>query len=143
MPNIHWAPASIATLMTTELDSLASGSAAERSADYTQSPLVNQAIFELAVDFASAPSAGNIIELWYRQNMGNGLEDATTGATPRTPQWGPYCFLVPVNASAFLMCSPPLLIPAVAWRPFLVNKSGQAFPSSGSTLKIIPLTEGT
>ena len=68
--------------MTTELDALASGSAAIASAAVDNDLGDLYCALELAVDFVSAPGEGEAIDLFFvRLVDGTNYEDAVTGAS--------------------------------------------------------------
>ena len=139
-------PGSSAQLLTTELNSLANGSAAIDSSSYDNATnLYPSAAFELDVTFGSAATAGAPVDLYliYAPD-GTNFGDNTTGASPKTPlsqKVGTfYCLSQTANQ---LVAVTPAGQQYVELLPFLfkayvVNGSGQAFPASGSTVTIYP-----
>lgn len=130
----HQAPGTLTSILTTELNSLANSSNTSVSADYDNSSnRYLDADLELTVTFGTAPTAGSICQVW-----GTPAVDGTNFATAAI-------------ASARLVATIPLDAVTTAQRIyavgellpyhekyFLRNLSGQAFPASGSILKLSP-----
>ena len=133
-------PAGISTLMSTELNSLANGSAAVDSSEYDNATnLYPQAGFELVVTFGSAATAGAPVQLYLIYSLdGTNYGDYTTGASPKAPGSAYvgsfYCLSQTANR---LTLGPIDLMPA-KFKTYVIDQSGQAFPASGSTLNILP-----
>jgi hypothetical protein len=147
MPSsIKYEVASIANLATTELNSLAAGSAALGAEYDNATNLYLYGFFELNVDFASAPAAGGVIDLYLIPAPdGTNYDDNTTGASeyaPLTTFIGSFPIQATANAQKIPLGGPgfPNLVPLppCKLKAFLVNNTNQAFPASGSTLKMIP-----
>jgi hypothetical protein len=138
---------SIVTLGTTAWDSLAAGSGAEGD-EYdngNSSNLYIEALFELNVDFVSAPAANGYVDLYLIPAPdGTNYDDRTTGASeyaPSTTFVGTFPIQATANAQKVplaLGLSGPIKLPPCKFKPFLINNTNQAFPSSGSTLKMLP-----
>ena len=134
-------PETIATIMSTELNSLADNAGAVSAAQTTDR--LFYADLELVVTFGSAPVAGSLIEVYIaRQIDGTNYETYTTGASGVGPLAG-YLGGFPLYAvtSAQRIILPQITLAPLDYRLFFLNKSGQAFPSSGSTIKIRRYTE--
>lgn len=145
MAEIKYIAASIATLASTELNSLASGSGI-RGAEYDNATnLYLFGLFELNIDFVSAPTAGTAVELYLIPAPdGTNYDDSTEGASEYAPS-SCYAGAFPMQASTAAQKIPLGLgmrglipLPPCKFKPFLINNSGQAFPASGSTLKMVP-----
>lgn len=144
MASIKLEAAAIASLATTELNSLANNAGA-LGAEYDNSTgLYLYGLFELNVTFGSAPTAGNTVDLYLIPAPdATNYDDAVTGASgsaPITTYVGGFPLRavttaqkVPLGLGLTLVNLPP-----TKFKAFLLNKSGQAFPASGSTLKMVP-----
>lgn len=145
MASIRYEVASIVTLLDTELNSLANnGRAIDASSYANQTNLFLFGYFELNVTFGTAPTAGNLIELYLVPAPdGTNYDD---GSSSIDPAYTTYAGGFPVRAVTTAQKIPlggpglPALIslPPLPFKALIINKSGQAFPSSGSTLKMVP-----
>lgn len=134
----------ITSLMTTELNSLANNAAALGVEFDNAAGLWLSAIFELNVTFGTNPTAGNTVDLYIIPAPdGTNYDDAVTGASGSAPS---SCFAggFPVRAVTTAQHIPlgvgqtgPIPLPPTKFKAFLRNGAGQAFPSSGSTLKMV------
>jgi hypothetical protein len=127
-------------VMTTELDALANDAAVLSAAIENGTELDLYADWELAVTFASAPSANGRIELWLVRTLNEAdYEDA--GAGPIVPQngfLGAFVVRALTSAQRLILPHPPhILLPPKDFKVLVVNRSGQAFPASGSTLRAL------
>jgi hypothetical protein len=129
---------SIATLLSTEMNSQANNALVLGSA-YSSSGNYLMAELQIDVTFGSAPTANTGLSVWLLRAI-----DATnyeTGGTSATPTRAPDAVfpLAAVTTQQLITLRVP--IPPGTFKPLLKNDgSGQAFPASGSTLKILPLT---
>ncbi len=145
--SIKYEAAAIASLLTTELNSLANGSGAIASAGYDNATnLYLYGFFELNVTFGSNPTAGSTVDLYLIPAAdGTNYDDGAGGASPVAPVTtyaGSFPLRAVTTAQKVSLGGPggPSLIPLppVPFKALLVNGSGQAFPASGSTLKMVP-----
>ena len=145
MASIKLEQAAITSLATTELNSLANNAGA-LGAEYDNA--TNDYIFglfELNVTFGSAPTAGNTVDLYLIPAPdGTNYDDAITGAAGSAPATA-YAGGFPLRAVTTAQKIPLGLgaqgyipLPPTKFKVFVVNKSGVAFPASGSTIKMIP-----
>lgn len=146
MADVKYSAAAIVLLMTTELNSLANGSGALGAEYDNATNLYLYGLFELNVTFGSNPTAGNLVNLYLIPAPdGTNYDDAVTGASPNAPSTM-YVGGFPVRAVTTEQKIPlggpgiPNLVPLppTKFKAFLINNSGQAFPASGSTLKMVP-----
>jgi len=147
MASIKYEAAAITSLMTTELNSLANGSGIDASAGYDNgSNLYLFGYFELNVTFGSAPTAGQLIDLYLMAAPdGTNYDTYVTGASEYAPiaaYVGSFQLQAITSAQKCPLGGPaePRLVPLppVPFKAFVINNSGQAFPASGSTLKMVP-----
>ena len=145
MADIKGKAGSIVSLATTELNSLANNAGALGAEYDNATNLYLYGQFELNVQFGSSPTAGNTVDLYIIPAPdGTNYDDAVTGASGSAPA---SCFAggFPLRAVTSAQKVPlgvgltgPVPLPLTKFKAFLLNKSGQAFPSSGSTLKMVP-----
>ena len=143
MASIKLEAASIATVLSTELNSLANAAAALGTEYDNSSNLYLWAMFELSVQFGSSPTAGNTVDLYIIPAPdGTNYDDNTTGASGAAPSTS-YVGGFPLRAVTSAQKVPlgvarRIDLPPTKFKVFVVNGSGQAFPSSGSTVKMVP-----
>ena len=145
MASIKLEQAAITTLLSTELNSLANNAGA-LGAEYdnaTNDYLFG--MFELNVTFGSAPTAGSTVDLYIIPAPdGTNYDDAITGASGSAPSTC-YAGSFPLRAVTTAQKIPLGLgaagyvaLPPTKFKVFVLNKSGQAMPASGTTVKMIP-----
>lgn len=145
MATIKWAGyTDRSTVLTTELNALAN---AGRSAAGTE---INNATnldrwgkFELAVTFGAAPSAGGYVEIYaVTAPDGTNYEDGGNTVDPGTHK---LIDRIPVRAvtTAQRLTGRQFPLEPAKTKFLLLNGSGQAFPASGSTLKLYTTNEAS
>jgi hypothetical protein len=144
MASLKLEAGAITTIASTEANSLANA-AGVLGAEYDNSAgLYMFGLFELNVTFGSAPTAGNTVDLYLIPAPdGTNYDDAVTGAGGSAPIT---CFVggFPLRAVTTAQKIPVghglsmINLPPCKFKAFVLNRSGQAFPASGSTLKMIP-----
>lgn len=145
MADIKAKAGSIATMASTELNSLANNAGALGAEYDNATNLYLSGVFELNVTFGSAPTAGNTVDLYIIPAPdGTNYDDAVTGASGSAPA-SCYAGGFPLRAVTTAQKVPlgvglsgPVPLPACKFKVFVLNKSGVAFPSSGSTVKMVP-----
>jgi len=145
MATIKYEAGSIQTLASTELNSLASGSGALGAEYDNGTNLYLWGLFELAVDFVSAPAAGGLVDIYLIPAPdGTNYVDNTTGASEYAPTTT-YASAFPIQATAnaqrvSLGLGGPVKVelPPTKFKVFVINNTNQAFPASGSTIKMVP-----
>lgn len=144
MSSVKLEAAAITSLMTTELNALASGSGAIASAGYDNATnLYLFGLFELTVDFVSAPTADTAVGLYLiAAPDGTNYVDNTTGASEFAPLdsfAGNFQMQATTAAQRIAVGVSKLIqLPPVSFKAFVINNSGQAFPATGSILKMVP-----
>lgn len=144
MTSIKWEAASIASLMTTELNSLANNAAALGVEYDNATNLYLYGLFELYVTYGTNPTAGSTVDLYliaapdgtnYTQNS-----TGAGGAAPMTTYVGGFPLLATTSAQRLQLGTHlmPISLPPTKFKAFVVNKSGQAMAASGNTLKMVP-----
>jgi hypothetical protein len=129
------------SVLTTELNSLANGSNALSAAVSNETNGDLAAQFEIACTFASAPSAGQPVELYLVQTVdGTNYEDGASGASAATPPVPAWVFSSRA-ATTLRQISPLLPLPPRDFKILLKNGSGQAMTASGHTLKMYAVSE--
>lgn len=139
-------PAAIQTLLSTELNSLANNAGALASTGYDNANTSNLYIwasFELNVTFGSAPTAGSVCELYIIPAPdGTNYDDTVAAATAYAPSPALAGFFPLRNVTTaqkiplgYGGMRNPITLPPTLFKLFLINKGGQAFPASGSTVK--------
>lgn len=145
MASIKLETTSIVTIASTELNSLAAGSGVLGAEYDNGTNLYIEAAFELNVDFVSAPAAGGVVYLYLIPAPdGTNYDDYTAGASPYAPSTG-FVGTFPIQAVTPAQKIPlglgfagPVKLPPCKFKPYLVNGTNQAFPASGSTVKLLP-----
>jgi len=129
----------VSTVMTTELDALAATTGKAISAAIDNS--TNLDLFddlELTVDFASAPTAGTVIEVYLLPAVdGTNYPD---GSTTVLPQAGLLVagFAVRNDTAAQRMAVRGVSLPPGSFKYLVQNTTNQAFPATGSVLSRNP-----
>ena len=141
-----WSAGTLTTLASTELNSLANAAGALGVAYDNTTNLLPFGMFELTVTFGSAPTAGKTVDLYIVPTI-NGTNYSTnvTGASGYA-QSTSYVGSFPLQAVTTLQrlnvggigFRGTLFLPPTKFKAFILNSSGQAFPASGSTLKLLP-----
>lgn len=146
MASIKYEAGAIVSLATTELNSLANGSGAIGAEYDNATNLYTFGLFEVNVQFGSNPTAGTTISLYLIPAPdGTNYDDYTTGGSPYAPLTA-YIGGFPVQATTSAQKIPLgvggyqglIPLPPCKFKAFVVNASGQAFPASGSTVKMVP-----
>lgn len=137
-------PGSVANMATTELNSLANNARALGVEYDNRSAGANNFFwgeFELAVTFGTAPTAGSIVELYLIPCL-DGTNYAT-GDASAVPQNGLYVggWEVQAVTSAQRLVLRGVVLPPCRFKALVKNATGQAFPSSGSTVRMLPSRE--
>lgn len=143
-----WLPESSATLMTTELNSLADDAFAIASADYANATnKFRWGAFELFVDdWSAAPTAGDFVELHlFYQFDGTNYADGYDGDADADSKPGGNTLhdVFIVSANDFDQRIQVIDIPLLPFdfRSCLYNKAGANFGATGNTLKLFPYNE--
>jgi hypothetical protein len=141
--SLEWESASLVTILSTELNSLANGSYTVASAAYDNTPggtnNYTGAIFQMAVTFGSNATANTTVDLWGVPALdGTNYADAPSATNP-----APDCYIgsfVCRAATAHLMTigsmQNPVRLPPNLVKFYAKNGAGVAFPASGSTIKM-------
>lgn len=145
MADIKGKAGSIVSVATTELNSLANNAGALGAEYDNATNLYLFGVFELNVTFASNPTAGSTVDLYIIPAPdATNYDDAVTGAAGSAPSTA-YAGGFPLRAVSTAQKVPlgvglsgPVPLPLCKFKVFALNKSGQAFPSSGSTIKMVP-----
>lgn len=146
MATAKWNPAAISTLLSTELNSLANnyGAISSSAWDNTSNGYI-RGWLELAVTFGSNPTAGYTVDVGVSVAMdGTNYSDYTSGASgyiPPTSLLGSYVLQAKTTIHRLVLGvngGMPLEFGPFLHKFVVLNKSGVAFPASGSTLKFIP-----
>lgn len=139
MASFKYEAASIATLLSTELNSLANGSAALGAEYDNSSNLYLWGVFELAVTFGSAPTAGSLINLYFEIAAdGSNYSDDQSISSAYIGGFPLRNVTSAQRVPLALGMSGPIWLPPTKFKVRAVNNSGQSFPSSGSTIKMVP-----
>jgi hypothetical protein len=133
----------VATVMSTELNALGSSSGKAISAAQVNDDSVSQptlhlfADLELAVDFVSAPTAGTVVELYLLPSIDGGTT-YPDGSTSILPQSSLYVggFAVRNTTAAQVMVIRGVALPPGYYKYLVQNTTNQAFPATGSTLRM-------
>jgi hypothetical protein len=135
-----WARGTADTAMSSELNTLANNSnAVKGSAVALTTSGYALGEVELVVTFGSTPTANTSVSVWFlREIDGTNYEDGGASVTPaRNPD-----VVLPIRATTNAQrIIKQCVLPPGDFKPLVRNEgTGQAFASSGNTLKIRPLT---
>ena len=144
MADYKWKANTIQTLLSTELNSLANNAAALGVEFDNAVGLWLRASFILTVTFGSNPTAGNTCDLYLIPTLdGTSYGDYTSGASGYAPGTS-YVGGFPLQAKTTIQRLPlgigqqgAIELPPSKFKVLLINKSGVAFPSSGSTVQML------
>lgn len=143
--SIQYENGSVQTLLSTGLDSLADGSGALSSAfdNSGSTNLYMWGIFELFINsFGTAPNAGELVEMYLCDSIdGTNYADGSGGVSPVKNDVH-YVAGFPVRAVTTdqrIAIPNPISIPSSGFKVLVINEAGQSFPSSGSTLMMMPV----
>jgi hypothetical protein len=130
----------VTSILTTELNALASGTGKAISAAVDNS--ANLDLFDdlqLSVTFAVAPTVGSVVEVYVLPSIDGGT-DYADGSTSILPQSGLYVggFAVRAVTTAQKMVLRGVALPPGQFKYFVQNTTNQAFPATGSTLERNP-----
>lgn len=131
------------TLLSTELNSLGSGSTSNAGSafDNTIGQTGDGYVLcdvELVVTHASSPAAGGAHQVWFLQSQdGTNYDDGSSSVTPpRAPD-----LVINVRAvSTAQRITKRALLPAGKFKAIQRNDASTALASSGNTLKVRPVT---
>jgi hypothetical protein len=133
-------------MMSSELNSLANNTgvaqATGTNAAYNNAASGNRAPygdFELRVTYGTAPTAGTLIDLYIIPYGSDGTNSVTASLTALPPTLYAGSFVVQAITTAQVLFLNRIQLPDDYFTCALYNNAtGQAFPSSGSTLKFKP-----
>lgn len=145
MPTEKYTTGTSRTALTTELNSLGSGSQsnAGNSIDNVTN-LDRYGVGELSVTFGSSPTADGTIDLYAvtapdGTNFGNG-----TSSLPVSQMTYVGSFLVQATTNPQLVHTAPFEMPGPFLTKFIAkNNTSQSFPASGSTVKVYTFNRQT
>lgn len=125
------------SVLSTELNSLAAGTRTAASTEYAnQTNLDQYGVLELAVDFVSAPAAGGSCKVWMIQALdGTNYEDGDASDQPSNNAVVAVIDIRAVTEAQRRRSGLITLLPGKT-KFLLTNDTDQAFPASGSTLKL-------
>jgi hypothetical protein len=129
---------SIATLLSTEMNSLANNTTAVASGNYTNTNENPWGLFELVCTFGTAPTANTVIGLWLTSAIdGTNFEDGSGIEPARSPD---VSFRVRAVTTAQRITVVGRLRPGVQLPVVRNLGTGQALAASGNTIKVLPYT---
>lgn len=136
----RWKPSARAsqplTVMSTDLNSLANNGAVLATAisNDAADELDLYCDFELNVTFGTNPTENSLVELYLvRAIDGTNYETNSSEGRPKNGYVGG--FVVDNVTTAQRLTVPGVLVPPMDFKILVINKTGQAFPASGSTVK--------
>jgi len=136
MSSVKWQQNRDLSILTTELNSLASTAAVLSAAIDNDSDLDTHADFELVVTFGSSPTNFSLVELYLVRTVDGTNYDDASATGPILPRNGFIGgFSVRNVTTAQRIVIPGVELPPRDFKLLIVNATNQAFPSSGNTLK--------
>lgn len=124
-------------IMSTALNSLANDAAVLSAAIANGTERDLYADWLLDVTFGSAPTANGRVELWLVRTLdASTYEDGAAGPIlPQNGFIGSFVLRAVTTQQRIIVPHPPhILLPPLDFKVLAVNRSGQAFPASGSTI---------
>ncbi len=136
----HTAVSASSTLLTTEMNSLATGNRTNASAAVDNDGSSNRYLFgtfELVCTFGSAPTAGRTVDLYFLPTLdGTNYADGSSSVVPSDSGYvGSFAVRAVNTAQRLLLTGVPL--PPTDFKVIVANNSGQTMAASGNTLKIV------
>jgi hypothetical protein len=141
--------ASLLTLQSTELNSLASGSVALSSVGGSSGKFTNAntgaaiwgELFLTLGTIGSALQSGANVAGWFISSSDSGSTYEKSSAAPSRPP----DFIIPLPAATIsaadqFKAAGKILLPSVQFKVLLQNNTGQTFASSANTLKLAPIS---
>lgn len=131
-----------ATVLSTGLDALANNAGALSAAESNDAAaeLDLYADAELVVTFGTAPTENSLVELYIVRTVdGTNYEDNGTEGRPADGYVGGFILDNVTTAQRIMLRG--IRLPPRDFKIYALNKSGQAFPASGSTIKLYYYTE--
>lgn len=141
MPTEKWtALASRGNILSTELDSLADAAASTVNIEYDNASNLDRfGIAELQVTFGTNPTADAVVDLYCLPTLDG--TNYPAGSADATPEASLYVGSFQVNAStsAQRLQTSRFELPPTKCKFVAVNRTGQSFPASGSTVALYTL----
>lgn len=147
MADIKLKTTSAATVASTELNSLASSGGVLCTEYDNGTNLYIYGLFLLTVTFGTSPTTGNLVNVYLVPAI-DGTNYAYTGGGTTFIANTMYIGGFPVYATTSTQRIPlgidgslnrPVMLPPCKFKLYVINNSGQAFPSSGSTITMLPI----
>ena len=122
------------SVLTTELDSLPNNGSVLSGVIENSVTQDLYGDFELTVQFAAAPAAGYVVELYIVRTVDGVNFDDTSGGPPMNA----YADVFPLRASAskLVYVIPMIELPPQNFKVYIKNSSGQAMVATNNTLKM-------
>lgn len=130
---------SVQTLLTTDLNALASGAKSAASTAFDNANASNRHLFgtfELYVTYGTAPTAGRTVDLYLLPTVdGTNYADGSASVDPASNLYAGSFVLRNVNTAQRLVLA-FVELPPTLFKAMVINRGGQAFSASGHTLKM-------
>lgn len=127
------APEAAVTVLSTQLDGLANGTISAYSAAQAQTARYTRADFELLVTFGTAPTAGAFVGL-YLVPVFDGVNDPTNHQDYGSHFAGAFPIRGVTTQQRVVLKD--VKLPPLDFKVAAFNSTGQAFPASGSTVRM-------
>lgn len=141
MATIKLDAGTIVSVATTELNSLANAAGALGAEYDNATNLYLFGEFELNVTFGTNPNAGGLVSLFIIPVPDGTNYDDAVYPGPMSSYVGAFAVRAVTTAQKISLgygLSGYVQLPPSKFKVFVVNDSGQAFPASGSTVKMVP-----
>lgn len=126
------------SVMTTELNSLASTGTATSAAVDNSSDLYTEGDFELVITYGTNPTAGSVIELYLARSVDGGSN--YEAVPPAGGVVGAFSLIASTSAQRIII--PNVVLPAGFFKAYVVAKTtGQTAAASGNTLRLMKYTQ--
>jgi len=130
----------IASMLTTEMNSLGAGSLCALGTEYAnQTNLYIEGLFELYVTFGTAPVLGTTVDLYLVSCPdATNYADGSSSVVSESNFVGSFV-LRDVNTAQRITLREHVKIPPLKFKVHVKNNTAQAMASSGNTVKMVPI----
>ena len=140
MATTKYEVASIASLLTTELNALTSTSLSALGTEYDNATgLYVEGLFELLVTFGTGPTAGETVDLYLvPASDGTNYADGSSSVVSDNHFIGSFV-VRSVTSAQRIVLREIVKLPPLKFKVHVKNNTSQSMASSGNTVKMVPI----